>query len=355
MKVLMTADAVGGVWTYAIELTRALAGVDFVLATMGALPSDAQRAELPPNVTLAASDFRLEWEENPWDDVARAGAWLQALAREHEPDLVHLNGYAHAALAFDAPKLVVAHSCVLSWWHAVKGEEAPASWQRYREVVEEGLRGADLVVAPSAAMLGALDQHYRFDTPARVIHNGRSAAPSRAEPRAARRSIFAAGRLWDEAKNLRAVVAAAPGLRWPVRIAGEGGTSSTNVTHLGRLDRNAMQRELDAAGIYLFPAVYEPFGLSILEAALAGCALVVGDIGSLRELWDGAALFVDPHDDEAIVATVNTLTNDPARLAALAQAARHRAARYTPAAMAAAYARLYAQLCAPATAWEASA
>ncbi len=31
------------------------------------------------------------------------------------------------------------------------------------------------------------------------------------------------------------------------------------------------------------PARYEPFGLSVLEAALSGCALVLGDIPSLRE------------------------------------------------------------------------
>ncbi len=40
--------------------------------------------------------------------------------------------------------------------------------------------------------------------------------------------------------------------------------------------------------------LYEPFGLSVLEAALSGCALVLGDIPSLRENWDGAADFAEP-------------------------------------------------------------
>ena len=39
-------------------------------------------------------------------------------------------------------------------------------------------------------------------------------------------------------------------------------------------------------------ALYEPFGLAVLEAAQAGCALVLSDIPTFRELWDGAALFV---------------------------------------------------------------
>ena len=54
------------------------------------------------------------------------------------------------------------------------------------------------------------------------------------------------------------------------------------------------------AAIYALPARYEPFRLEVLEAAAPGCALVLGDIASLRELWDGAALFVAPDDDRAL-------------------------------------------------------
>ncbi|MEB3829625.1 glycosyltransferase [Phormidium sp. CCY1219] len=48
------------------------------------------------------------------------------------------------------------------------------------------------------------------------------------------------------------------------------------------------------AAIYAFPARYEPFGLSVLEAALSGCALVLGDIPRLREMWGDAAVFANP-------------------------------------------------------------
>src|SRR3954462_14350571 len=97
-RILMTADAVGGVWTYALELSRGLAarGVDVILATMGPRPSSEQRAAVAAlgNVTLCESDFRSEWMIDPWADVARAGEWLLKLEREHAPDLIHLNGYA---------------------------------------------------------------------------------------------------------------------------------------------------------------------------------------------------------------------------------------------------------------------
>ena len=130
MRVLMTTDTIGGVWTYCLELARALQPlrVEFILATMGQLPTDDQRAEAGaiPNIQLHESTFKLEWMANPWDDVARAGDRLLELERQFQPDIVHLNGYAHAACAFHAPRIVVGHSCVLSWWRAVKKGDSPA-------------------------------------------------------------------------------------------------------------------------------------------------------------------------------------------------------------------------------------
>jgi glycogen(starch) synthase len=328
VKVLMTADAVGGVWTYALDLIRALDDVTFVLATMGPEPNDAQRAaaEALPNATLVTSTYALEWMDDPWDDVTRAGEWLLDLERKHAPDLVHLNGYAHGALPFAAPKIVVAHSCVLSWWDAVRDEPAPPRLDRYRAQVEQGLDGAQLVVAPTASMLASIDRYYRFSAPQRMIHNGSSFAPGVAATRA---GVFAAGRLWDEAKNLSAVVEAAQRIAWPVRIAD------------GTMGRDDMAAAYAGAGIFLHPALYEPFGLAVLEAARSGCALVLGDIPSLRELWGDAAVFVPPRDIDAIAATTNALIADAPRRAALAEAARLRAEEYGMGQMAGAYREVY--------------
>src|SRR4051812_42583708 len=159
-RLLLTADTVGGVWTYALELARALAphGIEIALATMGALLSPEQHAEAASlsNLLVFESRFKLEWMEDPWADVEEAGEWLLQLERCIRPDIVHLNGYAHGALPFRAPVLVVGHSCVLSWWQAVKGEPAPSHWNCYRNEVTRGLRAADLVLAPTEAMLGQL-------------------------------------------------------------------------------------------------------------------------------------------------------------------------------------------------------
>ena len=327
MNVLMTADTVGGVWTYAMELTRALPEVRFTIATMGRKASAGQRAEVPSNAELIESEYKLEWQDEPWHDVDESGRWLLELEERIHPDVVHLNGYAHGALPFRAPKLVVAHSCVLSWWRAVKSEEAPDQWNTYRARVEQGLQGADVVAAPSAWMLAALDEHYRLTAPRRLVYNGRRFTPVRGHGH--RASVFAAGRLWDEAKNLRAVVEAAPWIDWPVRMAGDGGVNAQNVTHLGWIEPPDLARAYGESAIYLFPALYEPFGLSVLEAALSGCALILGDIPSLREIWRDAAVFVPPRDPAAIARITNEVISNDRFRAELGQRAMERAQEFT--------------------------
>jgi glycogen synthase len=94
---------------------------------------------------------------------------------------------------------------------------------------------------------------------------------------------------------------------------------------------------LGRASIYASPARYEPFGLAALEAGLAGCALVLGDIASLREVWGDAATYVDPFDDDHLTRELQRLIADPGAVADLGRRALDRARTYTPERMAAAY------------------
>jgi glycogen synthase len=359
MRLLLTTDTVGGVWTYALELARGLAphGVDVLLATMGAPLSPAQRAEAAAlsNVELAESTYKLEWMDDPWDDVRRAGDWLLELEQSYRPDLVHLNGYAHGSLPWSAPVMVVAHSCVLSWWQAVKREPAPSTWDRYRQAVADGLHDADLVVAPSRAMLDAVGHHYGPLRRARAIYNARDPGPYRRATRTCRkeRIVLAAGRLWDEAKNIAALDAIAARLRWPVYVAGDERHPNGAEAHLGRvrplgkLPPEQLAQWLGRASIYALPARYEPFGLSALEAAFAGCALVLGDIPSLREVWGDAAVYIPPDDREALAVAINDLIADPRYRADMAARAGERAERYTPERMASEYVNAYRELLDP--------
>jgi glycogen synthase len=341
MKVLMTADTIGGVWTYALELADAFAELDVevTLAAMGGPLRADQRAELEGSRVRGfhAESYALEWMDEPWQDVDRAAAWLLQIAEEVEPDLVHLNGYAHAALDWGVPVVVVGHSDVLSWHEAVRGAPAGPEWARYRGAVEAGLAAADLLVAPTQAMLDELIRLYAPDCPRLVVPNG----SRRRFPRAPKDEVvLSAGRVWDEAKNVQALVRVAPRLPWPVEVAGDG-TAGGGVHALGRLDRESLDLRLATAAIFAEPARYEPFGLAALEAGLAACALVLGDIPSLREVWGDAAVFVPPDDDDELERALRSLIEDRAMRADYAGCARRRALTYSPERMARGYLSAY--------------
>jgi glycogen synthase len=350
MKVLMTADAVGGVWTYAYELCRALVphGVDVILAVSGPAPSAKQRHSVQalPNVRLLHGNWKLEWMDQPWADVERAGDWLLDIAEREHVDVVHLNGYAHAVLDWRRPTIVVAHSCVCSWWQAVHGEAAPAEWDRYRQAVASGLAAADIVVSPTRAFLESMRAIHGFRSRSAVIHNALAGAPTSVdverEP-----MIFACGRAWDQAKNVRVLDDAVSTLAWETYVAGEhvspdGRSCEFRSVHgLGAISTQKVHAWMNRAAIFAHAAVYEPFGLAVLEAAQRGCALVLSDVPTLRELWDGAALFADAADAASFRSQLQWLIDHPAQRSALSQAARKRAEEFQVESMANAYEALY--------------
>jgi glycosyltransferase involved in cell wall biosynthesis len=162
--------------------------------------------------------------------------------------------------------------------------------------------------------------------------------------------VLSAGRLWDEGKNLQALDEAAVRLSIPVYVAGdcrhpEGRIIRPQAAHaLGALSPDRLAERMARAAIYAAPARYEPFGLSILEAAASGCALVLGDIPSLRELWDDAAVFVPPDDAEALADAITGLMNDRGLRARQGAAAKDRSRHFSAAHMGWRYLQLYREL-----------
>jgi glycogen(starch) synthase len=345
----MTVDPIGGVWTYALELARVLElhDIEIVLASMGAPLSTEQNAQVVAckNVWLFENTCRLEWMDDPWDDVDRAGDWLLKLADRVEPDLIHLNGYSHASLPWERPVLVTAHSCVLSWWQAVKQEPAPSGYAEYRARVAAALAAADCVVAPSAAMRDAVTANYGSQFTCTVIPNGRDPGPFRPSEKAD--LIFSCGRVWDEAKNLRLLDKIAPNVSWPIAIAGDchhpagRDIALKNARSLGKLTSEEIAQQFARSAIFTLPAYYEPFGLSALEAGLSGCALVLGDIPSLRETWQGAAIFVAPDDATGLTNAIRGLVENRRRREHFGQRARARALEFSPERMGNAYLEIY--------------
>jgi glycosyltransferase involved in cell wall biosynthesis len=174
--------------------------------------------------------------------------------------------------------------------------------------------------------------------------------PQAFRPSAKEASIATVGRLWDPAKNIAALGDVAAALPWPIYAAGsnidiDGKPRRQRALHpLGELSRPEVASLLSRAAIFALPARYEAFGLSVLEAALAGCALVLGDIPELRETWNDAALYVPPEDRRALRRALRAMIDDPARRLDLARRSRARALARAPERTASAYLALYAEV-----------
>lgn len=352
LKVLMTTDTVGGVWFYALELCRALQKYDVQihLASMGSWPSPAQQVavEEMPNVLLYKSDYKLEWMQDPWDDVEQSRKWINSIYYTVQPDIVHLNNYAHVEADWTSPVISVFHSCVQTWWQAVKGISAPDEWNQYNQIVKDSLQASDVVVAPTKAILEQAQAAHGFTTEARTIFNGRSIDAGDHEKE---KIILCMGRMWDEAKNLPLLAKIAKKLPWPVFVAGDTENPDTgqscsieNVNFLGKLDQQEVQQWMRRAAVFISPTRYEPFGLAILEAAGNGCALVLSNLSTLRELWEGSAAFFDPENEIGAERIISELLNNPNSLGDLQERAVERSKNYTAEKMGASYFKLYEQV-----------
>jgi len=325
MRALITADTVGGVWTYTRELVTGLAqrGVDVTLVSFGEIPSAAQSDWIHAlkNVDYRATAFKLEWMQDAEDDLKMSSEFLLDVIAQTRPDLLHLSQYCYGALKVDVPKVVVAHSDVCSWWTGVHGKQPDeSSWiQCYRQIVSAGLRGATSVVAPSRWMLSAIERHYGNVRRGTVVYNGRN--PGLFNPHVSKDDlVIGVGRVWDKAKQVSLLAECAH--KVPVWIVGSerhpdpayensnAQQMKRNVRWCGQQTEAQLRQLFSRASMYVATSQYEPFGLAPVEAALSRCVLIVNDIPTFRELWGESALYFRTNDAEDLARKIDRLQND---------------------------------------------
>lgn len=325
MHILITADTLGGVWTYTRELVTGLVrrGDRVTLVSFGDIPTAAQTRWMDglANLDYRPTAFKLEWMLDSEADMEASSQYLQAIIDEMRPDLLHFNQFYYGAIDCDVPRIVVAHSDVVSWWISVHRQLPPETeWLNwYRQVVARGLREATTVVAPSRWMLEQIELHYGKLRSASVIHNGRT--PALFNPYITKQeTTVTLGRLWDSGKNVSLLLKREmPG---SVRIVGcdrhpglqnqsfVAETIRPNISLGPQQDERQITQTLARAGIYAATSQYEPFGLAPVEAALSRCAIVASDIPSFRELWEGAAIFFRNNDPDSLSQTLESLQRD---------------------------------------------
>lgn len=353
-RLLMTADAVGGVWQYATDLAAGLSayGFETVLAVIGPPPDEDQsrRARTIPGVKLIETGLPLDWLADA-SSTRRTARALSRLAEREHVDLVHLNSPALAGAAdWPVPVVAVAHGCTATWWEAARaGQPLDRMFHWHRRMTARGIAAADCVITPSGAYAQTVRRSYALSALPHVVHNGRT-WPTTDRQSPPEPLVFTAGRLWDAVKNTPLLDAVAQRLSVPFEAAGPIQAPHGEVCEaqhlklLGNLDGSTLKRRLARRPVFVSGALFEPFGLAVLEAAATGCALVLSDIPTFRELWEGAALFAKPDDPDDFVKQIENLLTRPQHRLAMGEAARSRAARYSVSRMAAAMAGHYRRL-----------
>src|SRR6266705_3023209 len=83
-----------------------------------------------------------------------------------------------------------------------------------------------------------------------------------------------------------------------------------NVVNFGYLDQRRLPYIFNLASLFVFPSLYEDFGLPPLEAMAYGCPVVVSKTASLPEVCSDAAYYVDPKDMNSIAEGISRILSD---------------------------------------------
>jgi glycosyltransferase involved in cell wall biosynthesis len=364
LHVLVTTDTLTGVWTYTRELVTGLitGGMRVTLVSFGEIPMPQQTSWMQNlhGLDYRPTAFRLEWMQEGENDLADSCNYLESLIREVKPDVLHLSQYCYGSLPTRTPRVVVAHTDLVSWWLAVHGREPRETrWLRwYRDTVLRGLAEASVVVAPSSWMRDSLRFCYGEPRHDLVIHNGRN--PIYFNPYVTKDdSVLSVGRLWDAGKQVSLLTQHAHPLsvcivgsdnptyapRTPIRADVKLATDQVSVAFKGPQTEAQLRTLYSRAAIYAATSRYEPFGMAALEAALSRCAIVANDIPSFREIWGDSAVYFRVNDADSLAETIRRLSADRDLCRAKANLAYQRARdRFTAKRMLDNYLQLYRTL-----------
>jgi glycosyltransferase involved in cell wall biosynthesis len=292
----------------------------------------------------------------PLKDLAWHQAVLPGLARRLLIDVLHVPSYRRMLGRRPCPLVATIHD--LAQFH-VRGKY---NWPRMfygRILVPRLARRQDQIVAISETTARDVSRFFRVPRERlTVIHNGvdhsRFFPGDIAGAKALSGQRFGleqpfflyVARLEHPAKNHTRLIAAfnrfkaASGSKWQLALAGGDWHGAAHVHKmiqespfvrdircLGFVPDGFVPDLYRAAEVFVYPSLFEGFGMPPIEAMACGCPVISSARGSLAEVLGNAAALVDPEDVEALAATLGTLSSDRGvrhqmRAAGLAQAGR---------------------------------
>lgn len=149
----------------------------------------------------------------------------------------------------------------------------------------------------------------------------------------------------DPRKNFQTLLAAFAYVKDPdVKLYVVGGQSRIYTTSIDELNQTAFSKRVKWLGrvsdadlrayyanalCFIYPSLYEGFGIPPLEAMACGTPVIVSAIPSLSEVCEDAALYVDPYDAKDIAAKINSLVSNPELRDSLVKRGRKRCEHFS--------------------------
>jgi glycosyltransferase involved in cell wall biosynthesis len=164
----------------------------------------------------------------------------------------------------------------------------------------------------------------RYDLPERFF-----LTVGRYDPRKNVATLFHAYKRCREARDTRLVIVGQGSERYRDELGIESAGFGADVRFPGYVDQADLPAFYSMATAFLFPSVYEEFGIPLCEAMACGCPIVAANTGAIPEITAGAALLVDPFDDVEIAAAIDQVSGDPALRSRLIQMGLRRARTFT--------------------------
>jgi glycosyltransferase involved in cell wall biosynthesis len=229
--------------------------------------------------------------------------WLGRMAGHQRLDVLHCPTY-YAPVSQSVPLVVTVHD--LAVW---REPEAFGRWTRayVPRAVPRVLRGAARVIAVSEFTRGELVERVGLpEERIRVVPNAVEDVFTHAGEAAGGEYVLAVGTI-EPRKNLARLAAAVGRAGLELRVAGEPGWGDVpldGVRRLGRVGDEELARLYRGALCLAYPSLYEGFGIPVLEAMACGTPVVTSRGGGTEEVAGGAAVLVDPLDEESIAAGI---------------------------------------------------
>jgi glycosyltransferase involved in cell wall biosynthesis len=345
-----------GQYRYCIDLIRALArlqtGLRFLV--IGSTKSPAER--------ICHIFDSAQWRYTHLPKLAMRGSYyldhlrFARLLRRERVDVFH-TPHTFVPWPVSWRTVVTVHDLMSEIFPEYRERVASRPYRRFRQAVQDPRTH---VIAISHTTAGDLQEYWRVE-PARIstVPHGTEIAEPRPENSLLRdladTTIVLSPYNLEPRKNLRGLLLAMAEVRraYPAAklvLYGRAAVTSereeafrAQVRELGLADALVLTDFISdeslawlyrRSSLFVFPSLYEGFGLPVLEAMAAGACVVARNQSAMAEILGDAGVQVETSDPAQLATAMGALLSDPTRRKALGRAAEARAARFSPEAMA---------------------